>query len=563
MVVLEIRFLTGRYAAGRHDDPTKAEWPPHPARVYSALTAVHYSGGSDAGDDERAALTWLAAAGEPEVSAPEAHLRGIGSVYVPVNDSKALDSIDRNLLAVAEVERSVAVAGEGRAAEKRLKKEEAKLAERSVASAESSRSGPDSAAELLDRPRHPRHFPTALPHDDTVWIRWPKEPPEGVAPALDRLCARVSSLGHSSSFVSMRLVDAAMEVPSGHVRWIPDEEGSDFIRVPHEGQLRLLDEAFDVHEGVKPRVLPARPVRYSPAGPRGLRELPRSVFSASERKWIVCEVVPTPGEDQRRLLDLSLGQKVARALRGTLLSAIGEDAPADVTGHDPDGSPTVRTHAAFVPLADVGHPHASGSILGVAIVPPRGLGTRSRDRLLEGIFRAEQLATEDGAADETAPQRRLRLTLGRSGVLFLTRLIVPSRLRTLDPGRWCGPPARRWTTATAVALDRNPGNLYSSDSEQLERATQNAEQSVAEACVNIGLPDPTAVWIHRRSLLVGAPAARRFSPYPDGGSGPRRVCVHVEIEFAEKVKGPLILGAGRYFGLGLCVPYDKTRASYQ
>ncbi len=31
-----------------------------------------------------------------------------------------------------------------------------------------------------------------------------------------------------------------------------------------------------------------------------------------------------------------------------------------------------------------------------------------------------------------------------------------------------------------------------------------------------------------------------------------RVCVHAEVEFAEPVEGPVLLGAGRYFGVGLC-----------
>ena len=91
----------------------------------------------------------------------------------------------------------------------------------------------------------------------------------------------------------------------------------------------------------------------------------------------------------------------------------------------------------------------------------------------------------------------------------------------------------------------------------VERAAANAEATIASACVNIGLPHPTAVWVHRRSLLQGAPAARRFMPFPTEGGGHRRVCVHAEILFDEPVRGPVILGAGRYFGLGLCSPLEE------
>lgn len=563
MFCLEIRFITGRYAAGRHDDPTRAEWPPHPARIFSALTAALHAGETEPAPDQREAMEWLARAGPPEIFAPPAEHRHLGNVFVPVNDSKALDGIDRNLLAVADAGAAVtATHGEARAkAEKTLQKEEQKLRDRSLATAEKSRMAPERAADLLDRPRHPRSFPVALPREDVVLVRWPADASEEIAHALDRLCGQVSRLGHSSSLVSMRPVDGDPEVPQGYCRWAPDAEGADFIRVPHDDQLRLLEDAYEIHKAVEPRVLPARSTRYSKSsGSPRTQDMPRSAFSASHREWIIYQVVPPPGESKRNLLDLSLTQKVMRSLRGTLLSAIGEPAATVVSGHEADGSPTTSPHAAFVPLADVGHRHASGSILGVAIVPPSDLDSRHGDQLLEAVFKSEQAALESGETGSDS-LGRLRLTLGRSGVLHLERLREPSRVRTLDPMRWCAPAsgARRWTTATAVALDRNPGNLLSRNPEEAERASQAAASSIADACVNIGLPEPVAVWIHRRSLLRGSPAARHFTPFPDGGNGPRRVCVHAEIEFAQPVRGPILLGAGRYFGLGVAMPYARRR----
>src|SRR6266487_3587725 len=57
---ISVRLRAGRYdAAGiRPDEP---EWPPHPARLFCALTA------SAASDPDLAALRWLEAAGLPEV----------------------------------------------------------------------------------------------------------------------------------------------------------------------------------------------------------------------------------------------------------------------------------------------------------------------------------------------------------------------------------------------------------------------------------------------------------------------------------------------------------------
>ncbi|MFN8876672.1 MAG: type I-U CRISPR-associated protein Csb2, partial [Gemmatimonadota bacterium] len=40
MFALRLDLLTGRYAATSFDDRRRAEWPPHPARLFSALVAT-------------------------------------------------------------------------------------------------------------------------------------------------------------------------------------------------------------------------------------------------------------------------------------------------------------------------------------------------------------------------------------------------------------------------------------------------------------------------------------------------------------------------------------------
>ena len=60
----------------------------------------------------------------------------------------------------------------------------------------------------------------------------------------------------------------------------------------------------------------------------------------------------------------------------------------------------------------------------------------------------------------------------------------------------------------------------------------------------------------RRARQPGRPASpgRRQFPGYQTGNGTPRACVHAEIEFAEPVRGPVLVGAGRYFGYGLCLP---------
>jgi len=52
----------------------------------------------------------------------------------------------------------------------------------------------------------------------------------------------------------------------------------------------------------------------------------------------------------------------------------------------------------------------------------------------------------------------------------------------------------------------------------------------------------------------GAAHIRQMPMFEDQGSGLCRYQVHVVLEFAEPVGGPLLIGRGRYRGYGLCRP---------
>jgi CRISPR-associated protein Csb2 len=54
--------------------------------------------------------------------------------------------------------------------------------------------------------------------------------------------------------------------------------------------------------------------------------------------------------------------------------------------------------------------------------------------------------------------------------------------------------------------------------------------------------------------LAGAAKAKHFPPFPPDPDRPRRALVHARLEFDRAVEGPILLGAGRYVGLGLFQP---------
>lgn len=245
-----------------------------------------------------------------------------------------------------------------------------------------------------------------------------------------------------------------------------------------------------------------------------------------------------PGEGGRVLrLPLARAEEVARALRGALLRHALDPPPEALSGHEPDGRRLERPHVAFLALPELGAERSS--VAGAAIAFPHDIGLEERQAVLLAAARWERSG--------------LRLLLGRLGAMKLARVVQPTGTGGFDPATWTGP-SRRWATVTPVALQHNPGNLRARDPAAAARAARRAEEIVSRGCAHICLPRPARVRIMPRSRFAGIPPASAFAPYPRRGSGFRRVCVHAELEFAEPVEGPVLLGAGRYFGVGLLRP---------
>ena len=63
------------------------------------------------------------------------------------------------------------------------------------------------------------------------------------------------------------------------------------------------------------------------------------------------------------------------------------------------------------------------------------------------------------------------------------------------------------------------------------------------------------------SHIVGARPANDFPVFRQGhgaNGGVVRRLVHASVEFAVPVRGPLVLGSGRFLGLGLMRPVDEA-----
>lgn len=373
------------------------------------------------------------------------------------------------------------------------------------------------------RPRQPRRFPIARPDNPIMAIAWSMEPEPALFDALNAITRCVGYIGHSASLVRCRFLSADAPVHLGPARAAR--------RRVYPGRLRELEIA---HGGnpVRPTIRPGAPVFAKEPDPVPL-----------EDNWLALEVV------EGQIPDVRAAALVCRVLRNALMSGyrkagMGAAIPEVVSGHTPSGAPTRQAHLAIAPLAFAGYPHADGHVLGFALIPPRG-ATFDEMKGLRKAF--EEVAPYD---QKTA--RRVLTLQGRPLNEPLRLAPVPSDgtpKRSLAPEPYLKP-SRIWASVTPIVLERHLKGKGDAEIRGL----------VARACENAGLPRPAPERIRasKHSAVEGMPPAR-----PSAGEPPwirwkvpeslaSRQLVHAVIDFGDDVPGPVILGAGRFTGLGLC-----------
>lgn len=592
-------YLTGYATATDPASRERAEWPPHPARVFMALAAAWFKTSEDAAEGE--ALRWLETLGDPQLHLPcvEAESeRLLVTVAVPPNDKIELWWKKDGKYRLAGIKQD----------------------------------------GTIDRKPTTRTFPRVYVGNAPCYMLWPEaDCTEEQRGSLDRLCAKVTRIGHSSSLVRMWIGTDSEPGQAGCEKFIVDDIGAEIhVRQISKGFLGMLIENFGeeprrrkqeledeidvlkikkktikgkgstdrkakveemleplkdeldsltVHPPVRPRIgLWSGYRRVDNGEPEG--EVGHTYFDTD---LLVLARVAGPN------LPLASTLAVTKALRGTVLARAHQEycgcdhwsdglpqlvqatecyarIPAWVSGH---GINTERLegesgHLAYIPLPSVGHAHADGHLLGMGLVFPRSVERRERGRVLGKLL-----------LKKTGEPCRVELNLGHLGVWTLLKSDWSERRDTLQPGTWTAHPttgATTWASVTPVVLDKFPRKDRSKDrSGWLEEVAG----IVATACGRIGLPDPesidigTTCWhrgavraIGKRRRLRGqsvpggqtdAPLGDGFSPYPPKGTNAPRVQVHVWLRFSEPVVGPVLLGAGRFQGYGLCKPWQEEK----
>jgi CRISPR-associated protein Csb2 len=379
----------------------------------------------------------------------------------------------------------------------------------------------------IGRNRQPRQFPADVPESPTLFLIWNVDVPANLRPALEKVFQLVTYLGHSASPVRVWIEEQPREPTL-----IPDDtRATHFLRVFGGGRLSYLKTRYDL--GLRPQ--PSRWQGYARPNKSAGMEPQDGPFDPG-----IFVLRQMSGE---RRFGLEACGMAADAIRKELLRRYGPDAPEWISGHDAAGLPSKQPRPAYLPLGFVDREHADGHLLGVALVVPRDfehterlfdlLGThngRNRHEIEAGVPYLSVQVVNPHSEDREEGDLELEFDERPEG----------RREFTLKSFTWTHP-NQIWKTVTPLMLPQFP------------RRRLSIEDVVAKACVDSGYPAPGSVRVGKAPFMRGVPHSKSFHVRPREGCPPRPL-THAVIEFPVPVRGPVLIGAGRYFGYGACRP---------
>lgn len=376
---------------------------------------------------------------------------------------------------------------------------------------------PISNGSMLNRLRAERVFPAITPDDPHVKFMWDAGSEAQIyIPALRSIAERVAYLGHSMTPVAIS-VDESSPMPT----LIPDPDGKIMMRTIGKGRLRHLEETYELRKknpAIQPRI--GKITTYSVASESQKRIEVKNKFG----DYITFRL------DNSQSIPLASAYMILSVARNAFLSLYPCPLPEEISGHLSDGKPSAKHHLAVIAHPDVGHRYADGHIMGFSFLFPKGMNEQARK------------------SSEYAAGRLKAITLGKLGIIGVNRVYddmipdnIPNSLRMSTFYK----PHTLWATTTPVLLGKHPHKSATG-------AGRNGGPVFHEACEMVGLPDPVEVNLSPASVFEGVPLSRDFV-VPKEFNGYLRM--HLVLRFAERVRGPVIIGSARFAGFGVCKPY--------
>ncbi len=495
-LLVAVRFHEGRYHGADG-------WPPAPARLYQALMAGAAEG-AKVPDAARDALDWLERLSPPAVAAPRG-VPGQGYTrFVPNNDLDAALSRKN----ASDIEDAVATVRVGKTV-------------------------------------RPILFDDAAP----VLYCWSFDGDDVRATALCELAEYLYQLGRGidMAWAEAVVLDAheAQERVSQHggIVYRPSA-GSGWGRnlpCPQPGTGRSLEARF---EGTRTRfrrggsnrkpvrvfIQPAKPLFASVAYDAPPKRLVFALRGADARSGFA----PRQLSEAAALVAAARDQAAARLCE--TIPARADDIERYLAGRgatDADKAARVR----IVPLPSIGHPHADMTIRRLAVHVPQTCPLRADDV----AWALAQVAWTDAdgvildelqPVDDDAMADRYECS-GRCWRSVTPLALSTARRRRIDPAR------TRDETKDAAERAREE-----------VRAVHAVRQALRHAEIRMS---STSVHVQREPFDSHGERAEAFAT---GTRFPKEALWHASLTFAAPLGGPLLLGDGRYLGLGLMRPVD-------
>jgi len=366
------------------------------------------------------------------------------------------------------------------------------------------------------------------PHVVYCWEMGAEEAQYGLILKSISECMHTLGWGRDMAYADVEVVeDLPLDV--GEL-WQPAPRGSQTLGVPVSGfldDLKASYQRFVMRSGVggvnaDPRPSVYQLERYGVAG-RVTR--PRAVFELT-------------GLDPDRKIPYSYagwrGQDVAAWVRHAANLSIQKDPRWDqagefVSGHVMEGDRNQRL--SYVPLPSVGHPRSDGRIRRIAILGPVGASENAEPELIEYLQRTMlgQVLTSEGG---TAVCRLAELADSDSIWLRYRRQ------------------ARRWRTVTPVIL-------HGFNTQRGQISLKKTDLLIGQAFDESGFPKELIqeFQFQEAPLVPNTTAAKAVWKAKHLR---KRPAYHLDVTFREKVEGPMVIGIGRHYGLGLFAPVEGT-----
>ena len=375
----------------------------------------------------------------------------------------------------------------------------------------------------------PRYFDASTP----ILYVWEFAPPDAQAHRVCSIATRLYQLGRgvdmaaaTARVMPQEEAEAALAGYSGPL-WRPAGTGT--VGVPAPGSLtslllreqgrrqRLARDPSGKTLFTQPPRARFRPVGYE-APPRRLH------FELREGS----KFAPRPLHSAATLVT-GIRDQAARRLQDAL-PARSEEIERIVTGRNA-GPQDLLVRPRIMPIPSIGTQHTDPSIRRLTVEVPQECPISSRD--LEWAFAG--LEPMDPVTGERGSERLVSTT----DSTMAGRFERPSRL---------------FRSVTAVAL----GSAHRRPAGDVRRRCEDearASAVVVQALRHIGVrAKPSSIVVQREPLHRNGAMAEAFA---HGSRFSPAAMWHVELEFLREVSGPLVLGDGRFCGLGLMEPVAR------